>query len=88
LSPDRRNPPGEDLACQEVVEVVSSYVDGVMAPEQMRRFEAHLVDCPYCTEYVDQLREVSGALHGLGAESIAPERREALLEAFRGWHAG
>ena len=87
MSPDRRSPPGEDLACQEVVEVVSNYVDGLMEPEEMRRFEAHLLDCPYCTQYVDQLREIGGALHGLAGESIAPERREALLEAFRGWHA-
>jgi anti-sigma factor RsiW len=87
LTPDRGNPSDEDLACQEVVEVVSSYVDGLMEPEEMRRFEAHLLDCPYCTQYVDQLREIGGALHGLAGESIAPERREALLEAFRGWHA-
>ena len=87
MTPDRGNPSDEDLACQEVVEVVSSYVDGLMEPEEMRRFEAHLLDCPYCTQYVDQLREIGGALHGLAGESIAPERREALLEAFRGWHA-
>jgi anti-sigma factor RsiW len=87
LTPDRGNPSDEDLACQEVVEVVSNYVDGLMEPEEMRRFEAHLLDCPYCTRYVDQLREIGGALHGLAGESIAPERREALLEAFRGWHA-
>ena len=87
MTPDRGNRSDEDLACQEVVEVVSNYVDGLMEPEEMRRFEAHLLDCPYCTQYVDQLREIGGALHGLAGESIAPERREALLEAFRGWHA-
>ena len=87
MTPDRGTPSDEDLACQEVVEVVSNYVDGLMEPEEMRRFEAHLLDCPYCTQYVDQLREIGGALHGLAGESIAPERREALLEAFRGWHA-
>ena len=65
MTPDRGNPSDEDLACQEVVEVVSSYVDGLMEPEEMRRFEAHLLDCPYCTQYVDQLREIGGALHGL-----------------------
>jgi anti-sigma factor RsiW len=87
VTPQRGNPSDEDLACQEVVEVVGSYVDGLMEPEEMRRFEAHLLDCPYCTQYVDQLREIGGALHGLAGESIAPERREALLEAFRGWQA-
>jgi anti-sigma factor RsiW len=76
----------DDLACQEVVEIVSDYLDGVMAAEERRRVETHLETCPYCIEYVEQMRAIGGALHGLARESIAPERRDALLEAFRGWH--
>jgi anti-sigma factor RsiW len=86
VTPGTICPREEDLACQEVVEIVSDYLDGRLAPAERRRFEAHLQGCPYCTEYVAQLREVGGALRGLAAESIALERRDALLEAFRGWH--
>jgi anti-sigma factor RsiW len=86
MTPDAIRPPEEDLACQEVVEIVSDYLDETMAPADRRRFEAHLQGCPYCTEYLEQLREVGGALRGLGAESIDEARRNALLEAFRGWH--
>jgi anti-sigma factor RsiW len=86
VTADTTRPPEDDLACQKVVEIVSDYLDGSMAGGMRRRFEAHLERCPYCTEYVEQLREVGAALHGLAAESIEPARRDALLDAFRGWH--
>ena len=31
------------------------------------------------------MRQVAGALGGLTDETIAPQARDALLEAFRGW---
>jgi anti-sigma factor RsiW len=86
MTPDADRPPEEDLACREVVEIVSEYLDGTMAPGERRRLEAHLEGCPFCTEYVDQLRAVGRALHTLGTESIGAGRRDALLQAFRSWH--
>jgi anti-sigma factor RsiW len=86
MTPAPTRPPNDDLVCQEVVEIVSDYLDGAMAPAERRRFDAHLETCPCCTEYVEQLREVGGALRALGSESIDPGRRDELLEAFRGWH--
>jgi anti-sigma factor RsiW len=73
------------MACQELVEVVTEYLEGALPADDRRRFEAHLTDCPFCTEYVEQMRLVAGSLGGLSEESIAPEKRESLLEAFRGW---
>jgi anti-sigma factor RsiW len=73
------------MVCQELVEVVTEYLEGALPADDRRRFEAHLRDCPFCTEYVEQMRQVAGSLGELGDESIAPEKREALLEAFRGW---
>jgi anti-sigma factor RsiW len=86
MTPDAILPPDNDLACQEVVEIVSDYLDGTMTPADRRRFDAHLLGCPFCTEYVEQLRAVGGALRALAGESIGPARRDALVEAFRGWH--
>ena len=80
--------PMEELVCRDVVEVVTDYLEGAMPPDLRRRFEAHLAECPYCTEYVAQMRALgAGGLGDLAGETLAPERREALLEAFRGWHA-
>lgn len=83
-----RHPPqphDDDLACQAVVEIVGDYLEGALAPAERRRLEAHLESCPYCTEYVEQMRTIGRSLRGLDRDTIAPERRDALVAAFRGW---
>jgi anti-sigma factor RsiW len=75
----------DEMACNELVEVVTEYLDGTLADEDRRRFDAHLEECPYCVRYLEQFRETISATGELTLESIAPERRAELLEAFRGW---
>jgi anti-sigma factor RsiW len=75
----------DEMACKELVEVVSDYLEGKLAEADRVRFESHLEECPYCVEYVEQFRETIAATGELTLESIAPERRAELLEAFRGW---
>jgi anti-sigma factor RsiW len=75
------------MACRELVEVVTDYLEGTMGAADRARFEAHLAECPYCVNYLDQMRETIAALGGLSEESIGPRAREELLEAFRGWRA-
>jgi predicted anti-sigma-YlaC factor YlaD len=72
-----------EMACKDLVEVVTDYLEGAMAPDERRRFEEHLRECPYCIEYLDQMRQLAGGLGGLRDETIGPERRDALLAAFR-----
>ena len=45
------------LVCQQVVELVTDYLEGALSPAEHRRFEAHLAGCPHCTEYLAQMRE-------------------------------
>jgi anti-sigma factor RsiW len=73
----------DELVCRDVVEVVTDYLEGAMAAEERQRFEAHLAECPFCVEYVEQMRTVGGALRGLSPDELPPERRDALLAAFR-----
>jgi MFS family permease len=46
--------PGE-LACKELVELVTDYLDGVLAPSVRDEFQTHLSGCDGCTEYVRQI---------------------------------
>jgi anti-sigma factor RsiW len=78
----------DEMACNELVEVLTEYLEGTLAKEDRHRLEAHLVECPYCLDYVDQFRETIAATGELALDSIAPERRAGLLEAFRGWRDG
>jgi predicted anti-sigma-YlaC factor YlaD len=77
--------PPDEMSCKELVEVITDYLEETMAAEDRARFEAHLEECPYCREYVDQIRTLSGGLGPLREDTIAPETRDALLEAFRDW---
>ena len=45
------------LTCQQVVELVTEYLDGVMEPRRRARFEAHLAGCDGCTNYLEQFRD-------------------------------
>jgi anti-sigma factor RsiW len=75
----------DDMACKELVQVVTDYLEGTLGADDRRRLEAHLEICPYCVEYVEQFRKTIEAMGSLSLESIPPERRSELLEAFRGW---
>ena len=71
-----------DLACNEVVEVVTDYLEGALPSGEALRVEEHLETCPGCTEYVAQMRTLPGSLGGLREESIPAQVRERLLASF------
>jgi anti-sigma factor RsiW len=73
------------MACRELVGVITDYLDGVLPVDDRRRFEAHLAECPYCVNYVEQMRETIEAAGGLTTPEVAPEVRARVLEAFGGW---
>ena len=77
-----------EMACQELVELVTAYFDGSLSRSDRRRFRAHIRGCPHCTAYVEQMRLIIEATGRLTEEDIPSGAREELLEAFRGWSAG
>jgi predicted anti-sigma-YlaC factor YlaD len=76
------------LACKEVVELVSDYLEGVLLPEKHAALEEHLAGCSGCTNYVEQVRLTIGMLRTLAQEPVFPETKEELLQVFRQWKAG
>jgi anti-sigma factor RsiW len=77
----------EELACQQVVELVTDYMEGTMSRRERRRLEAHLAGCEHCTEYLHQMRETISLTGGLRVEDLTPEMRADLLGLFRRWRA-
>lgn len=74
-----------EMPCQELVELISDYLEDRLSPVNRTRFEAHLADCEACRTYLEQFRQTIRALGRLPEESLSPEARTALLDAFRGW---
>ena len=73
----------EPISCQEVVELVTDYLDGAMSPEDVARFDHHLSLCEGCVFYVDQIRMTIAAVGRIGEEDVPPEVRDDLVAAFR-----
>ncbi len=75
--------PADELTCQEVVELVTSYLEERLASEDRRRFDEHLAICEFCTEYLRQMRLTIGALGALPEEPISSDALAELQKAFR-----
>ena len=76
------------LTCQEMVELVTDYLEGRLDDAARERFEAHLAECDACTLYIEQMRMTIVALGHIPAESISREAEAELVAAFRNWRAG
>lgn len=75
-----------ELACQEVVELVTAYIEDALDPVDRERFEEHLVFCDGCENYVEQMRTTI-RLTARVEHELPVELQAELLEAFRGWRA-
>jgi predicted anti-sigma-YlaC factor YlaD len=71
--------------CMQIVELVTDYLEGRMAPEDRTGFEQHLVYCGGCREYVQQIRQTIAVAGAAREEALRPEQREELVRLFRGW---
>ncbi|MEO6570886.1 MAG: zf-HC2 domain-containing protein [Ilumatobacteraceae bacterium] len=81
------SPPGDHFACQELVELITEYLDDSLAADTRERFEAHLVTCRFCGTYLEQMRatiELTGHIH---EDDLGTIPRAELLEAFRDWQS-
>jgi anti-sigma factor RsiW len=75
----------DDLPCQELVELVTEYLDGRLPSRTRTRFDEHLARCSGCRTYIEQMRQTIRALGRLPVESIQPEARDRLLAVFCDW---
>ena len=74
-----------ELTCKELVEIVTDYLEDALSGVDRRRFDEHLASCPFCTTYLEQMRETIRASGRLMAENVSPAAMNALLEHFRRW---
>ncbi len=79
----RRRP--APLSCQELVELVTDYLEGALDEQTRARFEAHLADCDGCSEYIEQMRETIRLVGRLGKGDLPPQARAKFMTAFEDW---
>jgi anti-sigma factor RsiW len=81
------SPPG-GLACVEMVELVTEYLDGALAATDRARFETHIAGCAHCTAYLEQMRMTLDVVGHIEPDELDPETERGLLDAFKDWKAG
>ena len=74
-----------ELNCQEVVELVTDYLEQALLPEKQAQFEEHIEECPGCDTYLEQVQQTIMMLRKLSEQQKFPETKQDLLEIFRNW---
>jgi anti-sigma factor RsiW len=76
------------LNCRQVVDLVTDYVEGALAPADRLAFEQHVAICPPCRAYFAQMRTVVRVAGVLREDDLPAPVREKLVNAFRDWKRG
>jgi predicted anti-sigma-YlaC factor YlaD len=75
----------DDVACQELVEIVTDYLEGALPEVERERFDVHLQECEGCRRYLDQMRTTIRVVGTLTEEDLDPDSKDQLLQLFREW---
>jgi predicted anti-sigma-YlaC factor YlaD len=76
---------GPHISCQDVVELVTDYLEAALASEEAALLEQHLNFCEGCVWYVDQTRTTIETVGQIAASELTDETRTRLLAVFRDW---
>jgi anti-sigma factor RsiW len=77
-----------DIACKELVELVTDYLEGALPPAERAHFEQHILMCEGCAVYLEQMRETIRLSGKLKEEDVPAPTKDALLGVFRDWKKG
>ena len=80
--------PVAQLSCQELVELVTDYLEGALPPRDAARFEEHIAICAGCRAYLEQMRATIRIVGRLEPADLDSEAEAELLAAFRDWKPG
>jgi predicted anti-sigma-YlaC factor YlaD len=76
---------GAMLACRDVTELVTDFVEGRMGLWDRLRFQLHLGMCRHCREYVRQMRRTLELTGSLPRQAPPADVEAELLRRFRDW---
>jgi hypothetical protein len=75
----------DHVTCQEVVELVTDYLERALPADEASLFEQHLNFCEGCIVYVEQIRATAETVGRVREEDVPQETKEKLMAAFREW---
>ncbi len=72
-----------ELVCQQMVELITDYLEGTLPRSERRRFDAHIEGCEHCSEYLEQMRVTIRLTGRLRTEDLSPTMREEFTALYR-----
>jgi len=76
-----------DLACRELVELVTAYLEDGLDARDRARFEAHIAACEHCSAYLEQMRVTLRVVGHIDPDELDADVERVLLDAFRSWRS-
>jgi anti-sigma factor RsiW len=86
-SPGPNPPPVPDVACQDVVQLITEYLDGELPDDVRAQVDEHLVGCDGCQNVLAQWRTVialAGRLTEADVDNTDEITRDRLISIVRG----
>jgi anti-sigma factor RsiW len=78
----KNNLTADEITCRELVELVTSYLEGALDEPTLNQVEEHLVMCDWCVTYVEQVQATVDALATLPPEPVPGRLLDALSAAL------
>jgi anti-sigma factor RsiW len=75
----------DNLTCQELVDLITDYLENALPPAERRRVAVHLATCADCAGYLARMRLTIQLLGRLAPEPLPVATRDRLLDLFRHW---
>ena len=70
------------LACDDVMQRVTEYLDEALPPGAKGSFERHLAECVGCARYLQEIRQTVHRLGALPREPMPASMKVRLLRAL------
>ena len=75
------------IVCRKAVDLFTDYLEDALPVRDRARFEAHLVGCPHCAEYLRQMRATIDALGQVEPDTLSPQACGELIALYQRWVA-
>ena len=76
------------IVCRQAVALMTDYLEGALSSRDRARLEAHLADCPHCSEYLAQIEMTVAAAGQVQPDDLSAEALDELVSLYRQWRAG
>ncbi len=64
--------------CEDVIALLSDYVEGDLSPDQIKEFEAHMALCDPCVDFLESLKRTRSLVRGLHCDEVPGEVHQQL----------